>query len=496
MIAGTLRGRQVLSLLPSWLRRHLADLLREDRSPLYLTGGGVRDLMLGLAPADIDLTVAAGARRWARQLADRTGGTYVELGRNEDAARVVLGRLTVDFSSFREGATEIEAELALRDLTINALGVCIDSLLFNQEGGGDCVLPVIDPAGGLRDLAGKHIRMAGVDSFRADPLRLVRVFRFAASLDFVIEAGTLAAVCGQRTLLAASAPERIAHELDLIMASTQAHGAFAGMAETGLLWQIMPELHAGLGMDQPESHHLDVFGHSLEALRQMEWLVARPGECFPDDSDRLAAYIAVGRNRKRLLWAALLHDLGKPPTRAVRYDRGGRITFYNHDRVGADLLCQVAHRLRWSNEDATRIAALVGEHMRPFHLANVARDSDLTLRAAIRLIRKIGDNLAGLFLLAMADALAGRGVARIADMEAELARLYHHLETVRTEHVVPVQSGPPLLTGRDLIERLGLTPGPLFKIILAAVEEARMEGTVRTFDQALRLAGDYAASSQ
>ncbi len=492
-IAANVTDRQVVALLPAWLRGHLAGLLPREEAALYLTGGVVRDLLLGLAPADIDLTVPAGARDLAGRLASRTGGAYVELGRDEDAARVVCKGVIVDCSSFRAGAADIETELTLRDLTVNALALRIDPLLMGPEGEGDQSLPVIDPTGGLRDLEGGLIRMAGPDSFRADPLRLVRVFRFAASLGFTVEPHTLEMVRLQRALLAAPAPERIAHELDLIMASSRAHRAIAAMAETGLLWEIVPELRAGVGMDQPASHHLDVFGHSLEALGQMERLVASPGAYFPDDGGRIAAHVASGRNRVRLLWAALLHDLGKPPTCAVKEDRGGRITFYNHDRAGVNLFRQVARRLRWSNEDTERVAGLIGEHMRPFHLANVARASALTLRAAIRMVRAAGDDLPGLFLLAMADALAGQGPMRIEDMEEELARLYRHLETVRVEHVAPVQAGPPLLTGRDLIERLGLVPGPLFREILTAVEEARMEGSVRTFDEALRLAGDRAA---
>ena len=492
-IAANVTGRQVLALLPAWLRRHLAGLLRQEGLPLYLTGGVVRDLLLGLAPADIDLTVPAGARDLAGRLATRTGGAYVELGRDEDAARVVCKGVTVDCSSFREAAVDIETELTLRDLTVNALALRIDALLMGPGGEGDQALVVIDPTGGLRDLEGGWIRMAGPDSFRADPLRLVRVFRFAATLGFAVEPQTLLVVRRQRALLVGPAPERIAHELDLIMASHRAHATFAALAETGLLWEIVPELQAGVGMDQPASHHLDVFGHSLEALGQMERLVAAPGVFFPDDGGRIEAHVASGRNRVRLLWAALLHDLGKPPTCAIKEDRGGRITFYNHDRAGATLFRQVARRLRWSNEDTERVAGLISEHMRPFHLANVARAAELTLRAAIRMVRAAGDDLPGLFLLAMADALAGQGPMRIEGMEEELARLYHHLETVRAEHVAPVQTGPPLLTGRDLIERLGLVPGPLFKEILAAVEEARMEGAVRTFDQALRLASDQAA---
>jgi poly(A) polymerase len=260
------------------------------------------------------------------------------------------------------------------------------------------------------------------------------------------------------------------------------------MAESGLLWEVLPELSAGIGMEQPKSHHLDVWRHNLETLRQMERIIAAPSSYFPGPDDVMAVYLAGTRQHLRLKWAALLHDLGKPATFALRADKGNRITFYNHDQVGGRIFNTLALRLRWSNEERERVGRLITGHMHPFHLANVARAGTLTLRAAVRMIRKVGDDLPGLFLLAMADSLAGQGVERLEGMEEELVRLYRQLELIRSEHVAPVQSAVPLLTGKDLIEVLHLQPGPIFKRILAAVEEARMTGEVDTVDSALRLA--------
>jgi len=241
-------------------------------------------------------------------------------------------------------------------------------------------------------------------------------------------------------------------------------------------------------MEQPKSHHLDVWRHNLETLRQMERIIEEPSHYFPEMGERMAAYLVGTHQHRRLKWAALLHDLGKPATFALRTDKGDRITFYNHDQVGARIFNAFALRLRWSNEERERIGHLIAGHMRPFHLANVARASDLTLRAAIRMIRKAGDDLPGLFLLAMADSLAGQGVERLEGMEGELAELYRQLEQIRSEHVAPVQAAVPLLTGRDLIEVLHLQPGPVFKKILAAIKEAHMTGEVDDVDGALRLA--------
>ncbi|MBM9536041.1 CCA tRNA nucleotidyltransferase [Desulfobulbus alkaliphilus] len=483
--------------LPPWLWSALADCARRQGQAVYLTGGAVRDLLLGGRPVDIDITVPVAARWWAKELAASIGGTCIILGREEEAARVVRGEWIIDISSFRQGTRTIEEELTRRDLTVNALAVRIDPLLGSlaEQAGNKQAVPVLDPTGGLTDLADQRIRAVAADTFTVDPLRLLRVFRFAATLGFTIDDHTLTLVHRQRRLLRTVAPERVTHELHLLMVSPGSHSFWTGMASTGVLEEIFPELTAGTGMEQPKSHHLDVFAHSLEALRQVERILVDPVSFFPGCSPAIFAYLDIDRNRLRLKWAALLHDLGKPETRAVDTLRGSRITFHNHDRVGAQLFRSIAHRLRWSRDDTEHVASLISWHMRPFHLANVARTHPLTLRAAIRMIKKCGVELPGLFLLAMADALAGQGVERVKGMETELIELYRHLEQVRLTHVEPVRSNPPLLTGKDLINVLHLCPGPLFKKILIAVEEGRMEGTVRDYNDALRLAAKYAAGA-
>lgn len=490
-VPGTLSGAHILAVLPSWLQGCLARLLRELGGEVYLAGGIVRDLLLGVTPADIDITVPAGAKIWAERLAAMTGGAYVRLGRDEDAARVVSQKTVVDISSFRQGAAAVGDELMRRDLTVNALALRIDPLLADLERAGDSEVAILDPTGGREDLQQGRIRVAGPESFTSDPLRLLRVFRFAASLGFVVDAATLGLVQQQRHLVNTAAPERRAHELELIVAAPGGHAVLAAMAETGLLWEVIPELAAGAGLEQPKSHHLDVWQHNLETLRQMERIVEAPGRYFPEQQEGIARYLAGDRQRLRLLWAALLHDLGKPATRAINDDKGGRITFYNHDLAGAAMFRAFALRLRWSNEDTDQVARLIAGHMRPFHLANVARGGSLTVRASIRMIRKAGAELPGLFLLSMADALAGQGVERIEGMEKELVDLYGQLEKIRCEQVEPVRSGPPLLTGSDLITILHLQPGPIFKEILGAIEEARMEGTVFDLAGALRLAATF-----
>jgi poly(A) polymerase len=391
--------------------------------------------------------------------------------------------LDVDFSSFRDGAGSIEQDLHKRDITVNALAVPIHDVLHrlhNPVCDYQDTLPVLDPVNGSSDIIRQRIRTVSEENLTDDPLRMLRVFRFAAVLGFTVEPETLEQVHRHRQTIDRVAKERVTYELNLIMASTKAYKAFAEMRECGLLWEILPELKGGIGMKQPASHHLDVFEHCMETLRQMELVLADLGGYFPGSQTAMEDYLRSKRRRAQMKWAALLHDVGKPPTFGINEAKGGRITFYNHDLRGADILTRMARRLRWPKEDTAVVARLIAGHMRPFFLANNQRQNKLTLRACLRLVRKIEEHLPGLFLLAMADALAGKGEGGPEDIEREVAGLFARLQQVEREHVAPVRTAPPLITGKDLIEKLNLTPGPLFREILDRVEEAHMEHRIST----------------
>jgi poly(A) polymerase len=482
----------VAAIFPPGLPDKLAAVQRELDGEIYLVGGTVRDLLLERQPGDLDLTVASQPKNWAERLRQRTGGACVELGREEGTFRIVTPQETVlDFSGFRKGAACIEGDLRRRDLTVNALAVPLHDFLHERS---LAELPVLDPTSGLADLEQRRIRAISAQNLIDDPLRLLRVFRFAAALGFAVEPETLAQVRQFCPLLNNVANERIAYELDAIMATDRAHAAFIALRDCGLLWEILPELRAGVGMAQPASHHLDVFGHCVETLRQIELVLADPPGYFQEGGAVMEEYLAaMPKRRVQVKWAALLHDIGKPVCFGAKED--GRITFYNHDLRGADIFTAFSRRLRRSREDTEATARLIAGHMRPFFLANNQRKGKLTLRACLRLVRDADGQLPGLFLLAMADALAGKGETSPEAIEEEVSGLFEHLLRIRQERVTPVRSAPPLLTGHDLISELGLAPGPLFRTILDKVEEAQMERAVSSRAEALALAAAVAAKT-
>jgi poly(A) polymerase len=438
---------------------------------VYVAGGAVRDWLGGSPAADLDLAVAGDGLAAARFFAAAIGGAFVPLDERQGVARVVVAGLAIDIASFREGADNIIDDLSRRDFAINAMAVALDPAT------GALLAPfaVLDPLGGADDLARGLVRAPAAEVFDNDPLRLLRAYRFAACLAFTVELRTEGWIKDRRRLLSRPAPERISYELNEIMASGLAAGTFARMHEARLLAELFPELLSGLGLEQPASHHLDVFSHNMAALAAMENIIADPAAYFPTHAEHFRDYLAVAPHPMLLKWAALFHDLGKPETCLTRED--GRATFYNHDRAGGRIFTGIARRLRWGGEHLRTVARLIELHMYPFHLSNASRQTGITPRACLRLVKAAGADLPGLFLLAMADSLASQGPLRPPAMEDNLAALYDRVDAVYREAIRPVLNGPPLLTGADLKD-MGLTPGPIFSRILDGLEQARVAGEI------------------
>jgi poly(A) polymerase len=444
---------------------------------IYVSGGTVRDLLSGRLPHDLDLTVPGEALACGRCLAAILGAVFVLLDEKEGVGRVVWRNFSIDFCQFREGTTTIEADLAKRDFTINAMAVPLRNL--DQE--VRAVGPLLDPTGGRRDFTGKLIRATSEQILAADPLRMLRAYRFAAVLGFTLDHQLEELIGRQPNLLRRSAAERISSELQLIMASGRAHDQFAAMAANGLLWEIFPELREGVGVEQPASHHLDVFHHGLAALAWMERLQAQPDRYFPGNQEEIRGYLESAPRKVRLKWAALFHDLGKPAAQAIRNERP---TFYGHDRLGAEKFGDIAVRLRWSREESRQVARLIELHMWPFHLNNARRKTGITARAILRLVKAAGAELPGLFLLAMADSLAGAGPGKPAGMEEALAELYAEVDGLYRKSIKPVFEQPKLLTGHDLQKLFNLQPGPCIGRLLQELEKAQVAGEVRTGEEA------------
>jgi len=446
---------------------------------VYLVGGTVREMALGKKAPDLDLAVSAQALELARDLAGALKGTFVLLDEAQGTARVVWQGEILDLARFR--APTLEGDLEARDFTINALALDLEAVLGYRP------LDLIDPWGGLEDLARGLIRVVRPRNFQEDPLRLLRAYRFAATHGFRITPETDAAISAHVPEFPRVAGERVRQELFILLATPRSAAILKDMDQTGLLTRIFPECVDMKGVEQDGFHHLDVFHHSLAAVARLEEVLAEPQTYFGALAAEFPHYLRPPWQAALLKLAALFHDVGKPQVQSRRTDPD-RYTFYYHERVGVEIFTAAALRLRLSQAETKTVTHLISLHMRPFLLLPAFRDGELTTRALGRLARAARPHLPGLFALAMADSLAGQGPQKPGDVEPMLAELadaaYHFLK----ERLELQERQPRLLTGHDLIQVLGLEPGPLFRAILTAVEEAQWEGGVRNRQEALELA--------
>lgn len=461
------------------LREALAGCCAEGEA--YFVGGMVRDLLLGRPTADYDLVLAGDPRAAARCLADRLQASSFPLDRERGIWRVVGNGFQIDLERLAEGG--LAADLARRDLTINAIALALEG---NR---------LIDPHGGLADLRNGVLRAVGGGSFAADPLRVVRVARFACELGFAVEEQTAALARRAAPALAGVAPERILAELARIFSSPDPAGGFRILSRLEADRQILPELLAERGVEQNPYHHLDVYNHTLECLAYAAALRAAlregrstelPGsgelEAFLaaiDDHraalvEALSGRVAEGFDRfGALCFGALLHDVAKPLTKTA--GPRGWPAFPAHDRLGARVAREVVARLRGSARLREHLGGLVAHHLRLGFLLH--EEEPLAPRTRYAYLRRCEPVGLDVTLLSVADRLATRGrnhERAIADHLALAAALLPHALAYDREG-----PPPPPLRGDRLAQALGIEPGPLLGELLEELRAARYAGEVR-----------------
>ena len=445
--------------------------LRQRGHQAYFVGGCVRDLLLGREPADYDVatsatpdevmgifpeTYAVGAQFGVVLVPESSVLSVSSVVRTETedpdhrGHRGHRGSNTVEVATFRSDigysdgrhpdevrfTKDPREDVQRRDFTIN--GMMLDPIA-NE---------VLDFVGGQDDLNAGIIRAIGEPEhrFAEDKLRMLRAVRFASRFGYVIEPATFAAVRKLAPQIEQVSRERVRDELTKMLIEGRARPAFLLLDEAGLLHEILPEIEAMKGVEQPPQFHPegDVFVHTLLLLEDL------PQPC-----------------PATLAWGALLHDVGKPPTFRVAPDR---IRFDDHVNVGVKMAEEICRRLRFSNEEADQILALIANHMR---FAHVRQMNQSTLKRFLRL-----PHFEQHLDLHRLDCLASH---------RNLASYEFVREKLR--ETPPKDLRPaPLVSGNDLIAA-GYAPGPRFKEILAAVEDGQLEGRLSSKEQALEYVG-------
>ena len=421
--------------------------LQEAGYQAYFVGGCVRDMLLGREPADYDVatdatpdqvtrifpeTYAVGAK-FGVVLVPASSATANE----NEVVEVATFRSDIGYSDGRHPdqvrySEDPREDVERRDFTIN--GLLLNPT--NQE--------VLDFVGGRKDLESGIIRAIGEPELRfaEDKLRMLRAVRFGARFSYTIEPATFAAIQKLSPQIHQVSRERARDELTKMLTEGHARNAFLLLDQSGLLREVLPEISAMKGIEQPPQFHPEgaVFVHTLLLLDKL------PQPCPPT-----------------LAWGALLHDVGKPATFRIAPDR---IRFDGHVDVGVKIAEEICRRLRFSNDDAEQIIALVGNHMR---FAQAQQMKESTLKKFMRMPR-FEEHLE----LHRMDCQASHG---------ELTS-FNFMREKMAATPVEVMRPAPLITGDDLIDA-GYSPGPQFKEILAAIEDGQLEGRLRDRDAAM-----------
>jgi putative nucleotidyltransferase with HDIG domain len=452
----------------------LRDVVRAagPRVSPVLVGGTVRDGLLDRVSADVDLAVAQGALALARRVGAALGGTVVPLDPERGVARVLVRGHRVDVADFR--ASTLAADLAARDYTVNALGVCLRPLLATGRA------PLVDPTGGLADLRARRLRLTAEVALVDDPLRGLRGVRLEQALGFRLVATTRRAIRAHAGALAAVAPERVREEVLALLARERSARGFRQLDSLGLLPVIVPEIEPMRTTVQPAPHRFPVLEHSLRALAGADRVLGHLRALAPfgaELTEHMGRELGGGVTRGQALkLAALLHDVAKPETRQMVR---GRVRFFEHDVIGAGRARTIAERLRLPSRVIDVLEQLVRHHLRPMHLAQVGR---VTGRARYRFFRDLGDDARDLLLLALVDGAAVVGESPLSTWRR--SGIVRDLLAGR-EEALSASAAPPLLRGEHVMGHFGIGPGPAVGRLLARAREAQALGLVGTPEEAL-----------
>ncbi|MFW7415369.1 CCA tRNA nucleotidyltransferase [Demequina sp. SO4-18] len=433
----------------------LAEVFDAAGHEFALVGGPVRDAFLGRSSSDFDFATSARPDDTERLLRTWTRSTW-DMGREFGTIGGRRGDLVVEITTFRadeyDGQTRkpvvafgdsLEGDLARRDFTVNAMAVRLPS----RE--------LVDLHGGLEDLGGGLLRtpIEPEVSFGDDPLRMMRAARFSAQLGFDIEPATFAAMSRLASRIEIVSAERVRDELTKLMLGSTPRAGLRALVDSGLAAHVLPELPAlQLEVDE-HHHHKDVYEHTLTVVDQA--IALETGADGPVPAPDLV-----------LRLAALMHDIGKPPTR--RLELGGGVSFHHHEVVGAKMTTKRMKALRFDKETTRAVSHLVGLHLR-FHGYADARWSDSAVR---RYVTDAGDQLERLHRLTRADVTTRnrRKADRLSfaydDLEDRIAELREREE---------VDSIRPDLDGNAIMEILGIGPGRDVGMAYKHMLELRME---------------------
>jgi len=437
----------------------LSRLAKEKKTPFFLVGGYLRDLLLGAPAKDYDFALPKDASSFIETIEEALHLHFFKVGKegiHTTTYRIIGEGMSIDLA-FLQGET-IEEDLRRRDFTVNAVAFSLQDETFHWV------------EGALEDVGKKLIRTVSNRSLDQDPLRMLRAIRYGCTLNgFVMDKQLKEEISSKREKILGLPAERIRTELDQIFLSPRPAVGMKSLYESNLLFSLFPELKGLENLGQNEHHHLDALSHTLLIVEKISWASQWVGrndrETLLNQEDRLSLH-----------YAALFHDIGKQDTYSK--DEKGRVHFYTHEAFSLQAAERIMERLRFSNLMKNKVLHLVKNHMRILNLSWETKETALR-----RLVNQIGDEAPLLVLLSLADKEASRGILSVQIDEVVERHCLRILELFREKDIV---HPPPLITGHDVMA-LGYSSGPKVGQILSFIRQKQVEGEIKNREEALRV---------
>ena len=422
---------------------------------VYVIGGFVRDCILDRKSKDIDIVAVGKGIDVARLFAKRVKSNNISVFKNFGTAMVKFGDMEIEFVGARRESYQRNSRKPIvedgtladdqnrRDFTINALAISLNKGNYGE---------LLDPFTGIDDIKNKIIRtpLEPEITYSDDPLRMMRAIRFASQLDFVISEDSFNAIKQNKERIKIISKERINDEMNKIILSKKPSKGFFLLDKTGLLEIIFPEFHKLKGVDKVEGKfHKDVFNHTLQVMDNLA-----------ENTDDLW-----------LLWAAVLHDIGKPDTKKFVKDLGW--TFYGHDFIGAKMVPDVFKRMKMPlNEKMKFVQKMVLLHLRPIVLSQ----EEVTDSAIRRLLFDAGDDIESLILLCEA-ALTSKNRERFKRFLKNFIIVRQTIKDVEKRD--KIRNWQPPISGDDIMKAFDIKPCKEVGVIKIAIKDAILDGEIK-----------------
>ena len=420
---------------------------------VYLVGGAIREIALDSSPRDYDFVIDNGKDLEAFE-AVFSASSFILGKKPIQTHRIMVKDTSLDIS-FHQGP--IENDLARRDFTMNAIAYDVKRDR------------IIDPLGGLKDIAAKTIRYPDERVIGEDPLRMLKAVRHFATLDgFILDSDLERAIRELKGLIHQSAPERLKYEMDQIITSGRVYEGMKALERTGLLFELFPELLKLKELDQEKGFVLETYGHTVDGFQYL----GKYGRIYGLDEKAL----------RNVGYALLFHDLGKAHTFSYDEEKGA-VHFFYHERHSRDTAVSLMESLRFSTGEIKAIVSLIESHMRIFLISGPAT----TEKAIRRLVYKMEDLTPMLIVHSMCDMFGSSGgeenpsTKQVEETSGAILKAYYEWKK---------KPLPRLVSGDDLLVA-GFRPGPLVGMVLADIREKQISGEIREKEEALQYAASF-----